>query len=92
MNKQELIAAIAEKTEVSQAVAGRVVACVLDTIVDTVSAGGEVAITGFGSFGVAERAAKEGRNPATGDKIKIPATKAPRFKAGKVFKDKVKGA
>jgi len=90
MNKTELIAAIAEKVQVSQKQTDAILSAAVDTIVEVVSSGDKVVLVGFGSFEVKERQAREGRNPQTGDKIIIPATKVPGFSAGKVFKDKVK--
>jgi DNA-binding protein HU-beta len=70
----------------SKAEAGRVVATILDAIVTTVKKGGTVSLTGFGTFKQTSRAARTGRNPATGDKIKIAAVKLPKFSAGASFK------
>ena len=77
MNKTELVAAIAEKAELSKK----------DS--EKLKAGEKIQLVGFGTFEVAERAAREGRNPTTGATIKIPASKAPKFKAGKALKDAV---
>lgn len=90
MNKTELIAAIATKTQVSQNQANAIVTAILDVIVASVAAGDKVTLIGFGSFERKERAAREARNPQTGKLITIPATKVPVFSAGKVFKEKVK--
>lgn len=87
MNKAELIAAVAAKAEVSQKEAGVVVAAVLDEIKDALKKGDKVQLVGFGSFEVRAKAARTGKNPRTGETIKIPASKAPTFKAGKAFKD-----
>lgn len=87
MNKAELIAAVAAKTEVSQKEAGAVVAAVLDEIKDALKKGDKVQLVGFGSFEVRAKAARTGKNPRTGETIEIPASKAPAFKAGKAFKD-----
>ena len=81
MNKTELVAAIAEKAELSKAF--------IDVVTDELKAGEKIQLVGFGTFEVAERAAREGRNPTTGATIKIPASKAPKFKAGKALKDAV---
>ena len=89
MNKNDLIAAVAEKTELSKAAAGLAVDSVFDAITETLASGDEVRITGFGNFGVTHRAASEGRNPRTGEKIQIAASKTPKFKAGKGLKDAV---
>jgi len=89
MNKNELIAEVAEKTGLTKAAAGEAVDATFDAITGALKAGGEVRIIGFGNFSVTQRAATEGRNPRTGDKIKIPASKTPKFKAGKGLKDAV---
>ena len=90
MNKTELVAAVAEKAEISKKDAEKAVAALIDAVVDTLKAGEKVQLVGFGTFEVKERAAREGVNPATGAKIKIEASKAPAFKAGKAFKDAIK--
>ncbi len=90
MNKTELVAAVAEKAELSKKDAEKAVAAVIDSITDALKGGDKVALVGFGTFEVKERAAREGVNPATGEKIKIAASKAPAFKAGKAFKDAIK--
>ena len=89
MNKTELIAAVAEKAEVSKKDAEKAVAAVIDAITEELVAGGKVQLVGFGTFDVAERAAREGRNPQTGAPMPIAASKAPRFKAGKALKDAI---
>lgn len=89
MNKQELVAVVAEKTGLSKADAGKAVDGVFEAITDALKTGDEVRLVGFGTFAVAERAATEGRNPRTGEKIAIPASKQPKFKAGKGLKDAV---
>ena len=88
MNKTELVAAVAEATELSKKDSEKAVKAVFDAISDELGKGGSVQLIGFGTFDVAERAAREGRNPSTGEKISIPASKAVRFKAGKGLKDK----
>ena len=90
MNKTELINAIAENASLSKKDAGAALEATLNAITDALADGEDVAITGFGSFTVKERAAREGRNPATGEKMMIAASKAPAFKAGKALKDAVK--
>lgn len=94
MNKSELIARIAERTDVKKSDVSRVVDALFDTqegaICESLREGNNVAITGFGNFGVTERAARKGRNPQTGKAIDIPASRAPSFKAGKGFKDALK--
>ncbi|MBH0238898.1 HU family DNA-binding protein [Methylobrevis albus] len=89
MNKNELIAQVAEKSALTKAQAGQAVDAVFDVITDTLKSGDEVRIVGFGNFVVTQRAAGEGRNPQTGATIKIPASKQPKFRAGKGLKDSV---
>jgi len=90
MNKSELIAAISEKVQVSQKQVDTIWGAAVDTIVEAVSSGDKVILVGFGSFEIKERQSREGRNPKTGEKMLIPATKVPGFSAGKAFKEKVK--
>ena len=87
MNKQDLIASVAVGSGLSKADAGLAVEAVLDSIVAALKSGDDVRLVGFGTFAVAARAASEGRNPRTGEKINIPASKQPKFKAGKGLKD-----
>ncbi|MCQ2542752.1 MAG: HU family DNA-binding protein [Lachnospiraceae bacterium] len=89
MNKTELIAAMAEKAELSKKDADKALAAFVEVVEEELVKGGKVQLVGFGTFEVAERAAREGLNPATKKKIKIPASKAPKFKAGKALKDKL---
>jgi DNA-binding protein HU-beta len=89
MTKAEFVAKLAEKTELKKVDAEKAVNAFLETVTETLKAGDKIVFTGFGSFEVAERAAKEGRNPSTGEKIQIKASKAPKFKAGKGLKDAV---
>ncbi|MDG2521523.1 HU family DNA-binding protein [Caulobacter sp. 73W] len=89
MNQSELIAAAAKEAGVSQAEAGRVLDAFLSTIQATLVKGEDVRLSGLGIFDVADRAAREGRNPATGETIKIAATKAVRFRPSKTLKDAV---
>lgn len=89
MNKVELVAAVAEKAELSKKDAEKAVAAVFAAIEEAVAAGNKVQLVGFGTFEVRERAARTGRNPQTGAEIKIAASKQPAFKAGKAFKDAV---
>ena len=89
MNKNELVKVISDKVGYTQKDCGDVVNELFNVIVETLKKGDEVVITGFGKFVVKARPAKEGTNPKTGEKIKIPASKAPVFKAGKAFKDGV---
>ena len=90
MNKAELIAAVAEKAELSKKNAEVAVTAVIDSIIDSLKKGEKVSLLGFGTFEVRERAARTGKNPQTGATIKIAASKVPAFKAGKAFKDAVK--
>lgn len=87
MNKTELIAAAAEKAGVSKKEAEAVVTAALDTIAAALKENEKVQLVGFGSFEVKARAEREGRNPATGETITIPASKIPTFKAGKALRD-----
>ena len=89
MNKTELIAAVAEKANLSKKDAEAAVSAVLDAVTDELVKGGKVQLIGFGSFEVRERAAKQGRNPKTGEAMQIPATKVPAFKAGNTLKNAV---
>jgi DNA-binding protein HU-beta len=89
MNKGELVDAIADKASVTKKEADAVLTAVLDSISEAVANGEKVSLVGFGTFEVRERSAREGRNPATGKPIQIPATKVPAFSAGKTFKEKV---
>ena len=89
MNKTELVAVVAEKTGMTKKDAERVVNATVDTIIQNLSKGEKVQISGFGNFEVKEVAAHEGRNPKTGDTIQIPASKKPSFTASKVLKDQV---
>jgi DNA-binding protein HU-beta len=89
MNKAELIAAIAAKTGDTKKVAESSVNAFVDVITETLQKGDKVQLVGFGSFEVRKRAARKGRNPQTKEEIKIPASKAPVFKAGKALKDLV---
>ena len=77
MNKVELVAAIADKAGITKADAERALNAFTETVEDTLKKGEQLALVGFGTFGIVERAAREGRNPATGKTIKIPAKKAP---------------
>ena len=89
MNKSELVAAIAEKAELSKKDAEKAVKAFTDTVAEQLKAGEKIQLVGFGTFEVRERAAREGVNPRTGDKIKIAASKVPAFKAGSALKDAV---
>lgn len=89
MNKAELVDAVAAKSELTKAAAAKAVDAVLATITETVAKGDSVSVIGFGTFESRKRAARNGKNPKTGEAIKIAATTVPAFKAGKAFKDKV---
>jgi DNA-binding protein HU-beta len=89
MNKAELIEAVAEAADLNKAAATRAVDAMLTGIADALKKGEQVALVGFGTFEVRERAARAGRNPQTGETINIKASKAPAFKAGKALKDAV---
>lgn len=91
MNKNDLIAEVADRTNLSKADATKAVDYVFDIITDALKKGDEVRLVGFGTFVVSTRAASEGRNPRTGETIQIPSSKQPKFKAGKGLKDAVNG-
>jgi len=91
MNKNDLVAQVAEKAAIDKRDATKAVDATFDVITQALKSGDEVRITGFGSFVITERAASEGRNPRTGETIQISASKAPKFKAGKGLKDAVNG-
>jgi DNA-binding protein HU-beta len=88
-NKNDLVAVVANNTGLSKTDAAKAVDAVFAAITESLQKGDEVRLVGFGTFAVSERAASEGRNPRTGDKIEIPASKQPKFKAGKGLKDAV---
>ncbi len=87
MNKAELVAAIAEKTELSKKDSEKALKAFIDVVTDELKKGEKIQLVGFGTFEVSKRAAREGRNPQTGKTMKIAASKAPKFKAGKALKD-----
>ena len=87
MNKTELVAAMAEQAQISKKDAEAALKAFTDVVANELKANGEVQLVGFGTFEVSERAAREGRNPQTGATMSIPASKAPKFKAGKALKD-----
>ena len=89
MNKTELIDAIAAKSGLSKKDSEAALKATLDSIVEAVKKDDKVVLVGFGTFAAKKREAREGRNPATGETIKIKASKAPAFKAGKSFKDSI---
>ena len=90
MNKGELIASVANKAELKNTEATKAVEAVLETLTETLSKGDDVRLVGFGTFSVTKREAREGRNPRTGETLKIPATKVAKFKPGKELKDSLK--
>jgi DNA-binding protein HU-beta len=89
VNKNELIDAVAAATGLTKADAEKALEAVLDSIGNALKKGLEVRLVGFGTFSVTNRAASQGRNPRTGEKIQIPASKLPKFRAGKGLKDSV---
>lgn len=89
MNKTELIAAIADKAGLSKKDAEKALKAFTETVTEQLIAGNKVQVVGFGTFEVSERAAREGRNPHTGETLSIAASKAPKFKAGKALKDAI---
>ena len=90
MNKTDLVAAVSAKAEISKKDAEAAVSAVIASITDALADGDKVSLVGFGTFEVKTRAARTGLNPRTGEKLSIPASKAPAFKAGKALKDAVK--
>ena len=89
MTKSDLINSVAQKADISKKDADKAVSAVIAAISDSLVAGEKVQLVGFGTFEVRDRAAREGKNPATGEKITIAATKVPAFKAGKALKEAV---
>ena len=89
MNKAELVAAIADKTELSKKDAEAALKAFTDVVAEELKKGEKIQLVGFGTFEVSERAARTGRNPQTGEVMPIPASKAPKFKAGKALKDEI---
>ena len=89
MNKQELIENIAESADITKAAAGRALDSMIDSVTGALKEGDSVVLVGFGTFTVRDRAARNGRNPQTGEEIQIAAAKVPAFKAGKALKDAV---
>lgn len=89
MNKTELVAAMAEHADMTKKDVEKVLTAFTEVVTSELKAGGKVQLVGFGTFEVSERAAREGRNPQTGEPMKIEAAKAPKFKAGKALKDEV---
>ena len=91
MNKNDLAEAVSQATDNSKADAAKAVDCVFETISAALKSGDGVQLIGFGNFSVSDRAARQGRNPRTGETIQIAASKQPKFKAGKALKDAVNG-
>ncbi|KPF48520.1 HU family DNA-binding protein [Rubrivivax rivuli] len=91
MNKSELIEHIAKQADISKAAAGRSLEALIGAVKTTLKKGGSVTITGFGTFTAPKRAARTGRNPRTGDAIKIKSAKVPKFRPGKALKDGLNG-
>jgi DNA-binding protein HU-beta len=89
MNKAELVSAIADKTALSKKDAENAIKAFTDVVAEELKKGQKIQLVGFGTFEVSERAARTGRNPQTGKEMKIPASKAPKFKAGKALKDAI---
>ena len=89
MNKAELVAAVAERTELSKKDAEKALKAFVDVVAEELKKGEKIQLVGFGTFEVSERAAREGRNPASGQPMQIAASKAPKFKAGKALKDAI---
>ena len=89
MNKAELIAAIAERTELSRQDAEKALKAFTEVVEEELKKGEKIQLVGFGTFEVSERAAREGRNPQTGETMQIAASKSPKFKAGKALKDAI---
>lgn len=89
MNKTEFIAAVAEKAEISKKDSEKALKAFVDVVAEQLKAGDKVQLVGFGTFEVSERAAREGRNPQTGETMTIAACKAPKFKAGKALNDAI---
>lgn len=89
MNKQDLVKLVSEKTGISKEAAGQAQKAVIEAFSSTLEKGDSISLVGFGSFKVVERAAREGRNPGTGEKIQIPASKTVKFTPSKVLKERV---
>ena len=89
MNKAELVAAIADRTELSKKDSEKALKAFIDVIAEELAKGEKIQLVGFGTFEVSERAAREGRNPQSGEPMNIPASKSPKFKAGKALKDMI---
>lgn len=90
MTKADLIDVVAAEADIPKSTAGKAIDSFTEAISATLKKGGRVSLTGFGTFSVSERKARIGRNPRTGESINIPASKSPKFSAGKAFKEAVK--
>lgn len=89
MNKNEMVATVTQKTNVEKKIVDAVLSAFMDTVTETLVAGDKVSLVGFGAFEITERAAREGRNPATGQSIQIGPSKSPKFKPSKNLKEAV---
>nr|BDA99030.1 DNA binding histon like protein [Rhodomonas sp. NIES-2332] len=89
MNKKDLVQIVAKKSHLTKKESEEIITVILETIIKAVSEGEKVTLVGFGSFEARDRQGREGRNPQTGEKLYIPATRVPAFSVGKFFKDKV---
>ena len=89
MNRTELISAMSEKSKLTKVDTEKALKAFIDTVTDELKNGGKVQLVGFGTFEVGERAERQGRNPKTGESITIPASKSPKFKAGRSLKDTI---
>ena len=92
MNKKELVASVADMAEVSKSEVSEILDALLETITEVLADGDTVDLYGFGKFSVTERAARKGRNPSTGETIQIAASKSPKFKPSKGFKETIKAS
>jgi DNA-binding protein HU-beta len=90
MTKAQLIVGVAKEAKISKAVAGKAIEAFTNAVTQTLKKGNKLTLTGFGTFSVAKRKARKGRNPQTGKEIKIAASKVPKFKAGRLLKAAVK--
>lgn len=90
MNKNDLVSMVADRSDLTKADAGKAVDALFESITQAMRQGDDVRIVGFGTFSVANRAASTGRNPQTGETISIPASRVPKFKAGKALKDSIR--
>ena len=89
MNKSELVAAVAEQADITKKDADKAITAFTEVVAKELRNGGKIQLVGFGTFEVSERAEREGRNPQTGETMKIAASKSPKFKAGKALKDEI---